>query len=142
MRLLLLVVLVAATGCPSKNTRPKTAMELCERLRPRFEGKTECAPLAKQEQLVLFDAIEGAVVLKTADGGAKDEAAWVVFTEKPSAPTAGSLLKALGGQLVTATLLQAVNVEARVSVFVERGSLGASEWEALSKSIAELKPEG
>lgn len=135
----LVALVVALTGCNSKNVRPKTAVEFCERLQDKFEGDTECAPVTDADKLTMMQAVEGAVLVRKTPNR-KTEVAWIAYTEPKKEPTIGSLLQAMGRELAGVALLEEHNDQANVGLYVVRGELGADAWAALSKHVRELKP--
>ncbi len=135
-----LAVVLAFTGC-SKNVRPRTAVEFCERLQEKFDGKTECLALTDPDKLTMMQAIEGAVLVKhTEDSKKATEIAWVAYTDPPKEPTLGGLLQQLGREFAGVALLEEHNDQAKVGVYVVRGELGADAWASVSKLVKELKP--
>jgi hypothetical protein len=141
-----LAVVLGLSGCTSKNVRPKTAVELCERFKDAFEGKTECAPVIAAEKLTMMQAVEAAVLTKRvpdpAGAGADKltDVAWIAYTDPRKEPTVGMLLQMLGRELAGVALLEEHNDAAKVGVYVVRGELGAEGWTAVSKQVRELKP--
>lgn len=142
---LLLLALISLAGC-SKNFRPKTAMELCEKIRTSFEGKTECAAVTNSEKLTMMQAVEAAVLMrrgpdpKVPGTDKLTDVAWVAYTEEEQAPTVGALLQLLGRELAGVALLEEHNDEAHVGLYVVRGEIGAEGWSELSKSVRAFKP--
>lgn len=140
MRTLLVVTsCLFAVGCSFKNTRPKTAMELCEKVRGQFEGKTDCS-LSGTEQLTLFQAVEAATVTRIAENGERTEVGWVAYTEPNPKVTLGTLLAGLGRGLAEASMLSEHNPRARVSLYAVRGSLSAANWDEVSQRVRVLVP--
>lgn len=138
---LAVAVVFAFTGCTSKNVRPKTAVEFCERLQEKFDGKTECVALTDADKLTMLQAVEGAVLVKqTPDGKKPTEIAWVAYTDPPKEPTLGGLLHELGRGLAGVALLEEHNDTAKVGVYVVRGELGAEAWASVGKIVRELQP--
>lgn len=126
---LLVLALLSLTGC-TKNYRPKTAMDLCELIRPRFEGKTECAAVTNSEKLTMMQAVEAAVLMrrgpdpKVPGTDKLTDVAWVAYTEEEPEPTVGTLLQLLGRELAGVALLEEHNDEASASTWcAERSAL-------------------
>lgn len=136
-----LLLLVVFSGCPAKHHRPATALELCEQLRGKFDASAECVALTAPDKLALMAAVEGATV-RALDPNtrAMSEVAWVAFTDTSAKPTLAGMLHQVGRQLAQVALLEEHNDAAGVGLYVVRGQVSASHWEAMRKHVTRLTP--
>lgn len=139
--------LLALAGCEAKKpTRPKSAMELCEKLRAHFDDTAGCAPVTEPAQLSMLRAIEAARVQRrvpspgTPEGERLKDIAWVAYTDEPGKMDLGAALQLMGRQLSGLVLLEESNEAASVSLYVVRGAVSAHGWDEARAAVRRFGP--
>ncbi|MFT3713701.1 MAG: hypothetical protein QM817_39080 [Archangium sp.] len=132
--LLLGIAVLGAAGCTT-NTRPKTAMELCTRVLPKFDAKVTCQPVTDPAVMTALQAVEAAELV---DG--KTQVGWVSYAASAPKNDMAGLFTLMGRQFAGVALLEEHNDPARVGMYVVRGQISADGWDSLSQQIRKLEP--
>ncbi|MFO0600465.1 MAG: hypothetical protein U0228_34470 [Myxococcaceae bacterium] len=121
----LLPLVVVLVGC--KPARPASAMDLCHQLTAKFDGKHECRPLVRADELAPLEAEEVAVMYRVEAGKAGGDVAWVGYTE--------GLPNALRDRTFAESTSETRNEHAHIRVNVAKGKLAPEAWADLEKLV-------